>query len=172
MNGSLRSILSLAIMIAILVIIIRFVSFMLPYVLVAALVIFIYRKIKVILAHKKEGNEKASVYTTKPSEDENPFDSEDGEIIEVDDEFEGVEEYCLTDISSVFSTEMRGWGPCSAGFYEAMDLALDDLEDVFKKFSKEEFKEYVGNLKYAEYRCEEIYKRLEEIEEEASELYE
>ena len=97
---------------------------------------------------------------------------EDGEIIEVDDEFEGVEEYCLTDISSVFSTEMRGWGPCSAGFYEAMDLALDDLEDVFKKFSKEEFKEYVGNLKYAEYRCEEIYKRLEEIEDEASELYE
>ena len=95
---------------------------------------------------------------------------EDGEIIEVDDEFEGVEEYCLTDISSVFSTEMRGWGPCSAGFYEAMDLALDDLEYVFKKSSKEEFKEYVGNLKYAEYRCEEIYKRLEEIEEEASEL--
>ena len=95
---------------------------------------------------------------------------EDGEIIEVDDEFEGVEEYCITDISSVFSTEMRGWGPCSAGFYEAMDLALDDLEDVFKKSSKEEFKEYVGNLKYAEYRCEEIYKRLEEIEEEASEL--
>ena len=53
MNGSLRSILSLAIMIAILVIIIRFVSFMLPYVLVADLVIFIYRKIKVILVHKK-----------------------------------------------------------------------------------------------------------------------
>lgn len=84
MNGSLRSILSLAIMIAILVIIIRFVSFMLPYVLVAALVIFIYRKIKVILAHKKEGNEQASVYTTKPSEEENPFDSEDGEVIDVD----------------------------------------------------------------------------------------
>ena len=84
MNGSLRSILSLAIMIAILVIIIRFVSFMLPYVLVAALVIFIYRKIKVILAHNKEDNEKTSVYTTKPSEEENPFDSEDGEVIDVD----------------------------------------------------------------------------------------
>ena len=84
MNGSLRSILSLAIMIAILVIIIRFVSFMLPYVLVAALVIFIYRKIKVILAHNKEDNERSSVYTTKPSEEENPFDSEDGEIIDVD----------------------------------------------------------------------------------------
>lgn len=84
MNGSLRGILSLAIMIAILVIIIRFVSFMLPYVLVAALVIFIYRKIKVILAHNKEDNERSSVYTTKPSEEENPFDSEDGEIIDVD----------------------------------------------------------------------------------------
>lgn len=95
---------------------------------------------------------------------------EDGETIEVDDEFDGVIEYSLTEISSVFSTEMRGWGPCSAGFYEAMDLALDDLEDVFKKFSKEEFKEYVGNLKYAEYRCEEIYKRLEKIETEAEEL--
>ena len=37
------------------------------------------------------------------------------------------------------------------------------LDYAFKKFSKEEFKEYVGNLKYAEYICEEIYKRFEEI---------
>ena len=51
-----------------------------------------------------------------------------------------------------------------------MYLALDDLDYAFKKFSKEEFKEYVGNLKYAEYICEEIYKRFEEIEEESSEL--
>ncbi len=84
MNGSLRSILSLAIMIAILVIIIRFVSFMLPYVLVAALIIFIYRKIKGTLDYKKEKHEQGSVYTTKPSEEENPFDSEDGEVIDVD----------------------------------------------------------------------------------------
>ena len=90
---------------------------------------------------------------------------EDGEIIEVDDEFDGVIEYSLTDISSIFTLEMRGWGPCSAGFYEA-------IEDEFKSLSKTEFKEYVGNLKYAEYRCEEIYKRLEEIEREALELEE
>ena len=51
-----------------------------------------------------------------------------------------------------------------------MDLALDDLEDDFNKYSKEEFKEYAGSLKYAEYRCEQIYKRLEEIGEEASRL--
>ena len=95
---------------------------------------------------------------------------EDGEIIEVDDEFEGVIEYSITNISSVFALEMRGWGPCSAGFYEAISLAEADLEYDFKRLSKTEFKEYVGNLKYAEYRCEEIYKRLKEIEREALEL--
>ena len=51
-----------------------------------------------------------------------------------------------------------------------MYLALDDLDYAFKKFSKEEFKEYVGNLKYAEYRCEAIYERLEEIEKEREDL--
>ena len=104
----------------------------------------------------------------------NPLQSvsikEDGEIIEVDDEFDGVIEYSLTEISSVFSLEMRGWGPCPAGFYEAMEAALSSLESDFKRYSKEEFKEYVGDLKYTEYRCEEIYKRLEEIEREASKL--
>ena len=104
----------------------------------------------------------------------NPLQSvaikEDGRIIEVDDEFDGVIEYSLTEISSVFALEMRGWGTCSAGFYETMESALNDLENNFKTYSKEEFKEYVGDLKYAEYRCEEIYKRLEEIEREALEL--
>ena len=70
----------------------------------------------------------------------------------------------------MFLTEMRSQGPCSAGVYEAMYLALDDLDYAFKKFSKEEFKEYVGDLKYSEYRCEEIYIRLEEIEREAWKL--
>ena len=50
------------------------------------------------------------------------------------------------------------------------------IEEIIKfkneinKYSKEEFKEYVGSLKYTEYRCEEIYQRLEEIEKEALEL--
>ena len=34
---------------------------------------------------------------------------EDGEIIEVDDEFDGVIEYSLTEISSVFTVEMKVW---------------------------------------------------------------
>ena len=82
MNGSLRSILYLATTIAILVLVFKFVSFMLP--LIAALIIFIYRKIKGTLDYKKEKHEQGSVYRTKPSEEESPFDSEDGEIIDVD----------------------------------------------------------------------------------------
>ena len=116
----------------------------------------------------KEFGEEASIVG------DNPIKSveikENGAIIEVDDEFDGVIGYSLTNISSVFALEMRGWGPCPAGFYEAMEAALSSLESDFKRYSKEEFKEYVGDLKYAEYRCEEIYKRLEEIEREALEL--
>ena len=116
----------------------------------------------------KEFREEAAILGTNPLRAISI--KNDGEIIEVDDEFDGIIEYSLIEISSIFLTEMRGWGPCSAGFYEAMDLALDDLEDDFNKYSKEEFKEYAGSLKYAEYRCEQIYKRLEEIGEEASRL--
>ena len=105
---------------------------------------------------------------------DNPINSieinENGSIIEIDHEYDGLEQYKLSKISSIFLSEMRGWGPCSAGFYEAISLAEDDLEDEFKSLSKTEFKEYVGNLKYAEYRCEEIYIRLEAIEKEAKEL--
>lgn len=95
---------------------------------------------------------------------------ENGAVIEVEDEFDGIVEYELEDISSIFSTEMRGWGPCSAGFYEAMDLSQSELEYDFKmkKYTKDEFIKYAGGLKYAEYRCEEIYKRLDEIEEAAN----
>ena len=100
----------------------------------------------------------------------NPLNSisikENGEIIEVDDDFEGIKEYPLTKISLIFESEMRGYGPCTPGFYEAIGLAEADLEYDFKRYSKEEFKKYVGNLKYAEFRCEAIYERLEEIQKE------
>lgn len=101
---------------------------------------------------------------------ENPLEAiaikDDGAIIEVEDSYEGIKEFALNDISSIFSMEMRGWGPCSAGFYEAISLAEDDLEDDFSKYTKEEFINYAGGIKYAEFRCEAIYKRLKEIESE------
>ncbi|WP_195990254.1 hypothetical protein [Clostridium sp. D53t1_180928_C8] len=115
----------------------------------------------------KEFREEAAILGTNPLKAISI--KENGEVIEVDDEFEGIKEYSLSEISSIFQAEMRGWGPCSAGFYEAISLAEADLEYDFKRYSKEEFKEYAGNLKYAEFRCEAIYERLEEIEKEVSE---
>lgn len=95
---------------------------------------------------------------------------ENGKIIEVNDEFEGIVEYELNEISSIFSIEMEGWGPCGPGFYEAISLAESDFKYDLKKYTKEEFKEHVGRIKYTEYRCEAIYERLKEIGEEATNL--
>ena len=47
---------------------------------------------------------------------------------------------------------------------------LYECLNFIKGMTKEEFKDYVGNLKYAEYRCEAIYERLEEIEKEREAL--
>jgi len=90
-----------------------------------------------------------------------------GSIIEIDDFYEGIREYNLNEISSVLKLEMRGFGPCSAGFYEAIEQEESDLKSDFNKYTKNEFKKLIGNLKYVECRCEEIYNRLEEIEKEA-----
>lgn len=95
---------------------------------------------------------------------------ENGVAISVDDVFEGKAEYPLTKISSVFDMCMRGWGPEPAGFYDALEEAKYELRDSITKCSKEEFKKYAGDLAYAEYRCEAIYERLKEIEEEAEKI--
>lgn len=98
--------------------------------------------------------------------------SEDGFTIYVEDNINGKMQYELTEISSIFSSEMRGWGPCSASFYESVSIAQSDAGDEYNNMEKEEFIQYVGGLYYMEYRCEEIYKRLEEIESEAADLHE
>lgn len=116
----------------------------------------------------KEFREEAEILGTNPLRSISIKNG--GKVIEVDDDFDGIKEYPINKISSIFKLEMRGVGPCTAGFYEAVSLAEADLEYDFKRYSKEEFKEYVGNLKYAEYRCEAIYERLEEIEKEVEEL--
>lgn len=105
---------------------------------------------------------------------ENPLEkisiSEDGSTIYVTDTYEGDEEYSLELISSIFTTEMRGWGPCSAQLYEAISMAQSEVESEYKKMTKDEYIQYVGGLYYMEQRCEEIYVRLEEIEKEAEKL--
>lgn len=98
--------------------------------------------------------------------------SEDGSIIYVDDLYEGLEEYDLDCISSIFRAAIEGFGPCGPRFFEAIDMSIADIEYDYKnkKKSREEFINYVGSLYYAQYRCEEIYNRLKEIDEEAEEL--
>lgn len=98
--------------------------------------------------------------------------SEDGSIIYVDDIYDGLEEYNLNCISSIFKINMEGFGPCCARFYEAVDMSISDVEYEYKtkNKSREEFINYVGSLYYAQYRCEEIYNRLKEIDKEAEEL--
>ena len=93
-------------------------------------------------------------------------------VISVNDDFEGKMEYPLTEISSVFDMCMRGWGEEPEGFYDALEEAKYELKDSITKCSKEEFKKYAGDLAYAEYRCEAIYERLKEIEEEAERMEE
>ena len=79
-------------------------------------------------------------------------------------------EFKLTQVSSIFSDEMEGFGPCGSGFYEAISLAKSSLDYEFKNMDKKEFIKHAGMICYIKSRCEEIYKRLEEIEREASKL--
>ena len=118
----------------------------------------------------KEFRKEAEVLGTNPLKEITI--KENGRIIEVNDEFDGIVEYELNEISSIFSMEMDGWGPCSPGFYEAISLAEEDFKYDFPNYTKEEFKEYVGSIKYTEYRCEAIYERLKEIDKEAEDLME
>lgn len=97
--------------------------------------------------------------------------SEDGLSLIVELNFYNTEmEYGITEVSSIFAEEMEGFGPCPAGFYEGFELAVNEIDSQFNSMNKKEFVEYVGELYYAKYRCEAIYKRLEAIEREAVKL--
>ncbi len=85
--------------------------------------------------------------------------SEDGSTIYVTETYDGEKEYALVEISEIFLTEMRGWGPCSAQLEEAISMAQSEVESEYKNMTKEEYIQYVGGLYYMELRCEEIYVR-------------
>lgn len=81
------------------------------------------------------------------------------------------EEYDLPCIASTLRYDLRGIGPCSSRFYEALDLAKADAEYEYKNMNKDEYIQYVGGLFYLGERAEEIYARLQEIEEEADKIW-
>lgn len=96
--------------------------------------------------------------------------SEDGKIIIVNNDLEGETEWELSEISSEFARDMEGFAMFGAGLYEEIDELVSGFQYKYGEMDKEEFIQYVGNIYYIKYRCEEIYKRLKEIEKESEQL--
>lgn len=94
----------------------------------------------------------------------------DGSKIIVDHIYEGILEYKLTEISTVFSDEIDGFGPVGSGFYDAIYLEIDNFENAYEKMDKKDFIDYVGKVYFMKFRCEEIYEKLKLIEKEFNEV--
>ena len=63
----------------------------------------------------------------------------------------------MVKINSVFRNEIEGFGSCGSGFYEAIELAKNGLDDEFKNMDKKEFIKYVGTIFYIYNRFQDIY---------------
>ena len=96
--------------------------------------------------------------------------NKDGSKIIINHAYEGRLVYNLNEIHNALEDEMEGFAPCGGGLDEAVDLAVDEFECEYRNKDKKEFMKYVGKVYYMKFRCEEIYERLKEIEEEVSEI--
>lgn len=88
----------------------------------------------------------------------------------INDLYEGVLEYDVEKAAIAFEERINGWGPCSSGFYDAIEGEKNCFDDKFSELSKDEFINYVGSIYYTEYRCEEIVKELKELAKEYKKL--
>lgn len=98
--------------------------------------------------------------------------TEDGRQITVRERDCEQEEYDLPCIASTLRYILRGIGPCGSAFYDALEYAKSEVECEYENMTREEYIQYVGSLYYLDLRAEEIYKRLQEIEEEAEKIWE
>lgn len=96
--------------------------------------------------------------------------NKDGSKIIINHAYEGRLVYNLNEIHNALEDEMEGFAPCGGGLDEAVDLVVDEFECEYRNKDKKEFMKYVGKVYYMKFRCEEIYERLKEIEEEVSEI--
>ena len=88
----------------------------------------------------------------------------------INDLYEGVLEYDVEKAAIAFEERINGWGPCSSGFYDAIEEEKNCFDDKFSELRKDEFINYVGRIYYTEYRCEEIVKELKELAKEYKKL--
>ena len=88
----------------------------------------------------------------------------------INDLYEGVLEYDVEKAAIAFEERINGWGPCSSGFYDAIEEEKNRFADKFSELSKDEFINYVGSIYYTEYRCEEIVKELKDLAKEYKKL--
>ena len=73
-------------------------------------------------------------------------------------------EYSLSEISYIFEDDIEGFNNCGSNFNEGIELALREARLEYDKLNKEEFSNYIGRFIYAQFRCEEIYNSLLELE--------
>lgn len=92
--------------------------------------------------------------------------NQNGSVISVFEDEEEKSDYNITDISFL----MSGLYDERDVFHTFIELAKKKTDRNYKYMSKNDFIHTMGNLHYVERRCEEIFERLEEIEDEAREI--
>lgn len=92
--------------------------------------------------------------------------NQNGSVISVFEDEEEKSDYNITDISFLMS---RLYDERFV-FHTFIQLVKEKTDENYRHMSKSKFIHDMGNLHYVERRCEEIFERLEEIEDEASKI--
>lgn len=116
----------------------------------------------------KEFREEADVLGGHPLYNIKVNDSND--IVIFEDKTKEPIEYSLSEISYIFEDEIEGFNNYHGKLNDGIELAIRDTKLEYTKLSKNDFSNYIGKLIYANFRCDEIYNRLVEIEKETRKL--
>ncbi|MGG5462099.1 hypothetical protein [Clostridium sp. B9] len=96
--------------------------------------------------------------------------SEDYNSIIVEDFCDGKFRFDLREVTNIFKDDIEKKGPYGIHFYNALDEIREEATNRFDKLDKQAFMECIGSTYYVQRRCEDIYDRLKNIENEFSEL--
>ena len=116
----------------------------------------------------KEFREEACVLGENPLCD--VFVNDSNDIVIFENGIKEPVEYSLSEIGYIFEDDIEGFNNCGKKFKDGLDLAMREATLEYCRLSKEEFSNYIGRVIYAQFRCEEIYNRILQIELETREL--